>query len=593
MKTNDKIKKLRKKMKENGVNCYIVNTADPHMSEYLHEYYQTRAFLTGFTGSQGTALVSMDKALLWADGRYFIQAENQIMDSEFSLMKMMTPGFPSLEEWLKENLKDGTTLAFDGKNYSEEGFERIESLFKGKNIKIKTDFDFMTEIWEDRPSPPFGETFVLEEKYAGKSVKDKLTEVRERLKKDGASHFVIGSLDDIAWLFNIRGRDVKNNPVIISYALVSMDVAVLYVDPKKLTDEVVKHLKDSGVKTKGYTKIFDDVKKLGKKDKVQLDKSRINHNLYSSIPSDVKIIPKTDITTILKANKNKTEIENQKIAYIKDGVALTKFFKWLEENLSSGKVTEKVASEKLLEFRKEGDLFIEDSFDTISAYGPNAAMMHYSPDTGNNATLQEKSYYLVDSGGQYFNGTTDITRTVALGELTQEEKEDYTLTLKGLIDLTMTKFLKGTTGEQLDIISRRPLWQRGVDYKCGTGHGIGFLLNVHEGPHRIANVVRNPVAFEIGMVTSIEPGVYKEGKHGIRIENVVAVKKEVETESGEFYAFDTLTMVYIDTKPIIKELMDEESIEWLNNYHKEVYEKLSPYLNDDEKAFLKEKTTEI
>lgn len=593
MKINDKINKLREKMKENGVDCYIVNTADPHMSEYLHEHYQTRAFLTGFTGSQGTAIVTMDKALLWADGRYFIQAEKQIKGSEFSLMKIATPGYPTLEDWLKDNMKDGMTLAFDGKNYSEDGFNRIESLFKDKDIKIKTDVDFIGELWENRPAPPFGETFVLEEKYAGKSVKEKLSEVREKLNKNEASYLIIGSLDDIAWLFNIRGRDVKNNPVMISYALISMNTATIYIDPKKLTDEVNKHLKDSGVETKGYQDIFNDVKKFGKEDKVQLDKSRINHNLFSNISNSIKIINKPDPTNLLKAEKNNTEIENLKTAYIKDGIALTKFFKWLEENVPSGNITEKIASDKLLEFRKEGELFIEDSFDTISAYGSNAAMMHYSPDTGNNATLKEKGYYLVDSGGQYLNGTTDITRTVALGELSQEEKEDYTLTLKGLIDLTMTNFLKGTTGEQLDIVSRRPLWQRGVDYKCGTGHGIGYLLNVHEGPHRIANVVRNPVALEIGMVTSIEPGVYKEGKHGIRIENVVAVEKRVETDSGEFYGFNTLTMVYIDTKPIVKELMDKESIDWLNNYHKEVFEKLSPYLNEEEKAFLKEKTTEI
>lgn len=592
MNTNEKLKKLRKLMEEHAIDAYIVNTADPHLSEYVHDHYKTRVWISGFTGSAGTALITKDKALLWADGRYFIQAEAQIKDSEFELMKIATPGYPKMEDWLVQNLKKGNTVALDGLNYSQSGYEALTEKLSSFDISVNADVDLIGEIWEDRVSLPCGKTFILDEKYTGRSASEKLQAVREKMTSEGANGYVIGSVDDIAWLFNVRGSDVPNNPVVISYALITQESALIFVDREKLTKEVRKYFKANGVEIRPYEGIFNRVKKLGRNAVVFLDKSSINHRLFASLPRGCKVIAKTNITTNLKAIKNETEIENQRIAYVKDGVALVKYFIWLEENVKKGTVTENNGTAKLLEFRKQGELFREDSFDTISAYGSNGAMMHYSEESGNNATLREESFYLVDSGGQYLNGTTDITRTIMMGEPTEEEATDYTLTLKGLIDLSSMKFLYGVTGHSLDAVCRAPLWQIGSDYKCGTGHGIGFMLNVHEGPQRIATV-HSPVPLEKGMITSVEPGVYKQGKYGIRIENAIVVQEDQKTDSGQFMSFETLTRVPIDTKAVKKELLGKCATDWLNEYHKKVYEDLSPYLNESEREWLKEKTKAI
>lgn len=592
MNTNDKLKQLRKLMEEHAIDAYIVNTADPHLSEYVHEHYKTRVWISGFTGSAGTALITKDNALLWADGRYFIQAEAQIKDSEFELMKIATPGYPKLEDWIVQNLKKGSTVAFDGLNYSQSGYEGLVEKFSAFGISVNADLDLIGQIWSDRPSLPCGKTFILDEKYTGRSAADKLQTVREKMTSEGADSYVIGSVDDIAWLFNVRGSDVPNNPVVISYALITQDSTLIFVDRDKLTKEVRKYFKANGIEVRPYEGVFKRVKKLGRNAVVYLDKTSINHRLFASLPRGCKVISKTNITTTLKAIKNETEIANQRIAYVKDGVALVKYFIWLEENVKKGIVTENIGTAKLLEFRKQGELFREDSFDTISAYGPNGAMMHYSEESGNNATLREENFYLVDSGGQYLNGTTDITRTIMMGEPTDEQVTDYTLTLKGMIDLSAMKFLYGMTGHSLDAVCRAPLWQIGSDYKCGTGHGIGFMLNVHEGPQRIATV-HAPVPLEKGMITSVEPGVYKQGKYGIRIENAIVVQEDVKTDSGQFMRFETLTRVPIDIKAVKKELLGKSATEWLNEYHKKVYEDLSPYLNESEREWLKEKTKAI
>jgi len=594
MSTNDRIENLRCLMKERGIKAYIIPTYDPHQSEYLADYYKTRVWISGFTGSAGTVVVTEDQAILWADGRYWIQAENQIAGSEIKLFKMGVPGVPNYMEWLKESLNNKDTVGFDGKIFPQSDFLELEKLLKDKEIKFIEDYDLIGELWEDRPPLPKSKAFVLDVKYAGKSAKEKIEEVRKEMDKKGVDYFLLGSLDDIAWVYNIRGNDVACNPVIISYALISKERAWLFVDKSKIDDKVRKCLDENGIEVEDYEKVIDYVKNMEEDSKVFLDSSRINRWLYKSIPDGCEIVEGTNITTELKAIKNPIEIENQKKAYIKDGVALVKFFYWLDKNVGKVKITEVSAAEKLEEFRRQQEGFIEPSFDTIAAYKENAAMMHYKAEEGkSNYELKNEGMFLVDSGGQYLEGTTDITRTVVLGPITEEEKRDFTLTLKGHINLISARFLYGVTGTHIDVLSRYPLWQEGLDYKCGTGHGVGYLLNVHEGPHRISTAI-NSVKLEKGMVVTIEPGVYKAGKYGIRIENVAVVDEDIETEyGGKFMKFEVLSYVPIDLEAIDVNMLTEKEREWLNNYHQMVYDKLSPYLEEEEKNWLRNETRKI
>lgn len=592
MSINKRVNELRQLMKDRGITAYIVPTADPHQSEYVADYYNSRAWISGFTGSAGTVVITEDKAILWTDGRYFIQAENQLKGSEYELFKMGIPGFPNYMEWLNDNLKDGDTIGFDGRVFGQSDFEKLEKKIADKDIKFIDQYDLVGELWIDRPEIPKGDTFIHEVKYTGLTTKEKIEKVRSEMKEKQVDYFLIGSLDDIAWLYNIRGKDVPQNPVIISYGLVSMDKAYLFVDNNKINKDVEDFLKENQVIIKEYEEVAEIVNDIEEDSTIILDKSRINRWLYNNIPKGCKILDEMDITTKLKGIKNEIEIENQRNAYIRDGVALTKFLYWLDSNIGKMEISELSAQEKLDSLRKEQDLFIDLSFGTISAYGANAAMAHYSASEDSNAILEPKGFYLVDSGGQYLDGTTDITRTIALGDITDEEKRDFTLTLKGHINLSDAKFLEGTNGYQLDTICRYPLWQEGLDYKHGTGHGIGFLLNVHEGPHRIASAP-NDIALEKGMIVSIEPGVYKAGKHGIRIENIVVVDKGIKTESGQFMKFETLSFAPIDLDAIDVSLLTKREKEWLNNYHKDVYNKLSPYLTHVEKEWLSEKTRSI
>ncbi len=592
MTINERVKKLRSLMKDRGMAAYIVNTSDPHQSEYVADHYKGRIWISGFTGSAGTVVITEKEAILWTDGRYFIQAEKELEGSEYKLFKIAIPGFPTYTEWLRDNLKNGDSLGFDGKVFAESSVENLEKELKEKDIKLMDEFDLVGEIWEDRPSLPKEAAFLHELKYTGKTGKEKIEEVRNHMVKQGIDYFLVGSLDDIAWTYNIRGKDVLNNPVVISYGLISMDRAYLFVDKGKISSQIESYLKENGVEVAGYDEVVDYVKSIEKNATVYIDKNRINRWLYKAIPNECKIINGIDITSKLKAIKNPTEIENQKNAYIKDGVALVKFLYWLDKNVGDTTVTEISAQNKLLEFRQEQEGFIEPSFGTISAYKGNAAMMHYSASDKSNAEIKKEGLYLVDSGGQYFDGTTDITRTIVMGPITEEEKRDFTLTLKGHINLSNARFLYGATGHSLDVLARYPLWQEGIDYKCGTGHGVGFLLNVHEGPHRIA-MVANTVVLEKGMIVSIEPGVYKEGSHGIRIENIVVVEEDIKTDSGQFMKFETLSFVPIDLEGVDVSLLSERERAWLNDYHKEVYDKLSPYLKDEEKVWLKEETRSI
>lgn len=592
MEVNNKLRKLRELMEERGITAYIVPTSDPHQSEYVADCYKSRTWISGFTGSAGTVIITKDKAILWTDGRYFIQAEDELKGSEFQLAKMGDPGVPTTTQWLRDNLNDGDCIGFHSKVFSQSEIEKIKNFMGDKKISIIDEFDLIGEIWIDRPAIPKGETFIHDVKYAGLTTKEKLEKVRKEINRLNADYFLIGSLDDIAWLYNIRGNDVPSNPVVISYALVSMDNSYLFVDKDKISKDVEMSLMENGVEVQSYEDIIHFIRNIKIDSKVILDKSRINGWLYNGIPKECEIENQMDITTKLKGIKNSVEIENQKNAYIKDGVALTKYIYWLDKNIGAIEITEISGSNKLEEFRKEQDLFLEPSFSTISAYGVNAAMAHYSATEISNAKLKPEGLYLVDSGGQYLDGTTDVTRTIALGQISEEERKDFTLTLKGHINLSNAKFLKGTNGYQLDIICRYPLWQEGLDYKHGTGHGIGFVLNVHEGPHRIASVP-NDIVLEKGMIISIEPGVYKFGKHGIRIENIVVVDDYMETESGQFLGFETLSLVPIDLDAIDVSLLTETEKQWLNDYHEEVYSKIGPFLTEEENAWLKHKTRSI
>lgn len=590
--TINRLEALRNLMKDRGLDAYIEPTSDPHQSEYVADHYKGRAYLTGFTGSAGIAVVTMDEAILWTDGRYFIQAENQIRDTGFVLYKMNTPGYPTYKQWLLEKLNKGATIGLNGKIVSQGFVESVLDDLDKIEPMIYDGEDLVGIIWENRPELSKNKLMCLDVKYAGESASDKLTQIREEMKDLGADYFLLGSLDDIAWLYNIRGGDVKCNPVVMSYALISHDTAILYLDMDKLSDEAAVLLGEQGIKCRQYDLVAEDLSSINKDRSIVLDKEKINRWLFSSIPEDCTIIEKPNLTTLPKGVKNKTEIENQRLAYIKDGVALTKFFHWLHDNLGKIEITEMDASVQLLQFREGMEDFIEPSFETIAAYGPNAAMMHYSATEDNNAVLGKRGLFLLDSGGQYLNGTTDITRTIALGDLTPEEKRDFTLVLKGHINLISARFLQGSSGHALDVLARHPLWMEGEDYKSGTGHGVGYLLNVHEGPHRIASMP-NSVALEPGMVVTIEPGIYKEGKHGIRTENVVVVKEDIKTDSGQFYSFDMLSWCYIDTSCVDKELLTPNEVEWLNNYNNNVYEKLSLHLDEDVKAWLRVKTREI
>ena len=583
-----KLKKLRDVMKKYNINYYIIPSADPHQSEYVAEYYRGRAEVSGFTGSAGTLLVGEKEAKLWTDGRYFIQAAEQLQGTGIDLMKMATPGYDTINQWIEKNIKENETLGFDGSCYSTNQYKELLKIAKKNNFNINMDKDLLEEIWNDRPSLPEDKIFVHDEKYCGKSVKEKLNEVRKYMKKNEVQNYLLTSLDDIAWLFNIRGNDILFNPVALSYAIITENEAKFYIKKTKVNDEVQSALKEQEVDIYEYNEIEEHVKKFN--GNTLIDPVKVNAKLYSLL--SCTIIEKLNITTNLKAIKNEIEIANFENAHIKDGVAMVKFIKYLKDNIGKEKITEISASKKLSELRSQGELAKGDSFGTIAGYKEHAAMMHYSATPESDYELKPQGLFLVDSGGKYLDGTTDITRTFVLGKITEEEKRDFTLVLKGHINLAKAKFLKGSTGCNLDVLARGPLWQYGLDYKCGTGHGIGFFLNVHEGPQSI-RPNGNTVPLEPGMMLTNEPGVYKQGKFGIRTENVMVVVKDEINDCGEFYKFDTISYCPIDLNGVKVELLNDDEKEWLNNYHKKVYDKLSPYLNEEEKELLKIETREI
>lgn len=586
---------LRVKMKETGVDACLIPTSDFHGSEYVGDYFKCREYISGFTGSAGTLVVTLDEAGLWTDGRYFLQAAKQLSGSGITLMRERQPGVPSIEEYLKTTLKKGETLGFDGRCIMAEYADTLITQLNALGVAVRTDIDLPGAVWEKRPPLSAQAVWPLPVEYAGESSESKIKRVREFLSEKKAQYLLLTSLEDIAWLLNMRGNDVESTPVILSYLLLGQQEIIWYVQEECLSEKIKILLEMQGIKNAPYAQIYEDVKKLPEEASVYsvyYDKAAVNTALVSALPEKVKKIEGVNPILLFKAKKNPVEVENERKAHIKDGVAVTKFIYWLKKNVGKQKVTERTAAAKLEEFRMAQENYIEPSFAPIIAYKEHGAIVHYSATKESDAEIQPESFVLADTGGHYLEGTTDITRTIALGTLTQEEKEMYTTVLKGHIQLETARFLQGCSGQSLDILARTPLWEKGLDYNHGTGHGVGYLLSVHEGPnsfrYRPSVNGRNDCILEEGMITSDEPGIYLEGKFGIRLENMIICQKDVENEYGSFLCFDSLTLVPFDLSAIILEELSIKERRWLEQYHKKVFETIAPYLTEEETEWLKE-----
>lgn len=583
----ERLMKLREEMNKEGMQAYIIPTSDFHETEYVSEYFATRKYMSGFTGSAGVLVVLLDKAGLWTDGRYFIQAANQLADSGIDLMKQGQEDTPSIEEYIATNLTQGSVVGFDGRVMNVNDANKYKQAFMMHDIKMVTDKDLVGRIWDDRPALPCTETFHYDEKYAGKSISEKLTQVREAMKGYNCRSHIVTKIDEIAWLYNLRAHDVPHFPVALAYTIIKENDAMIYIDASRLDEESKTLFAQNHIQVKDYEAIYEDVKTL--EGPVLVDGNFVNSKIVYSL--NTEIVYAQDPIVLLKAMKNETELANTRNAHIKDGVACTKFMYWLMQNVNNG-ISEMSAQEKLQELRKEQADYLEDSFNTICAYKEHAAMMHYSSNEETNVELKPEGMLLVDSGGQYLDGTTDITRTFVLGSITEEEKKWFTLALKGHIRLEKANFLYGCRGLNLDILARGPLWDLDMDYQCGTGHGVGHLSNVHEAPNgfrwKIVPERNDSCVLEEGMITSNEPGVYVEGEFGIRHENEMVVVKGNKNFYGQFMHFETLTFVPFDRKGIDKSLLSEDELAWLNDYHASVYEKISPFLTNEEAEWLKE-----
>lgn len=587
----EKLAAIRELMKNEGVDAYIIPSADPHISEYLPDFYKSIPFVTGFTGSVSTVVITQDFAGLWADSRYFVQAEAQLKDSGFELVKLRAQGMPEYIEWLGDHLQQGGKVAFDEKTVSVTLGLLLAQQLAFKEIKFQHS-DYVGQIWQNRPALPAEPAFLLSEEVVGQSVQSKLAVIRMSLAKQHANYHLVSSLDDMAWIFNLRGQDVGYNPVVLSFALISDSDVKIYIDKYKLSAEDQQTLANQGVTMLAYDLLASDLQQLPSSSRILIDPKRNCYYMYKQLTKGIKILLETNPSTHLKAIKNEVEIANTRKAMMKDGAAMTKFFKWLRENIGKVEITELSAAEVLKNFRAQQEGFVGESFNTIAGYKAHGALPHYAATPESNVTVEADGLFLVDSGGQYQYGTTDITRVIPMGNNTEEESTDYTLVLKAMIEGCKARFPKGTCGYQIDAITRKPMWEYALNYGHGTGHGVGYYLNVHEGPH-VFNASATPIPVELGTITSIEPGIYRIGKHGIRIENLVLTVKDESNEFNEFYAFESLTLAPIDTTLVKKELLETSHISWLNNYHQQVYEKVSPLLNEEEKAFLKEMTKPI
>ena len=586
----ERLQNLRAKMQENGVQAYIIPTSDFHETEYVSDYFACRKYMSGFTGSAGTLVVLADQAGLWTDGRYFIQAQAQLQDTGIALMKMGQPETPSIEDYICQNLSKGSKVGFDGRVINYMDYKRYHAIFNSHQIDIVANLDLVNEIWQDRPALPATKTFHYALRYAGVSMEDKLAQVRQAMTREGCASFIITKIDEIAWLFNIRAHDIPHFPVALAYATIEKEKATLYIDASRLDDESKALFAQNQISVKLYNSIYEDVCSL--QGPVLVDPHFVNSRLALLVQE--KLVEAIDPIVLMKAQKNATEIENTKWAHIKDGVACTKFMYWLKKNVKSQEITECSAQDQLKQYRKEQENYLEDSFNTICAYKEHAAMMHYSSTPETDVTLKPEGMLLVDSGGQYLEGTTDITRTFVLGKISEEEKHWFTLAMRSHIRLAKAHFLYGCRGLNLDILARGPLWDEDMDYQCGTGHGVGHLSNVHEAPNgfrwRIVPERNDSCVLEEGMIQSDEPGVYKEGEFGIRHENELLVVKGTKNFYGQFMHFEPLTFVPFDLDGIDQSKMTQDEIEWLNAYHAQVYDTLQPYLNDEEKDWLKNAT---
>lgn len=588
----EKLSSIRTLMKEQGIDAYIIPSSDPHISEYLPEHYKCISWTSGFTGSAGTLVITLDFAGLWTDSRYFVQAVDQLEGSGFELVKLKVQHAAEYVNWISEKFNNGATVAFDGNLASLAVAHAIKSTLEPLNFTINGHVDLLAPIWKGRPELPKTIAYTLPISTTGQSTQSKLDAIRSELKHKRATAHLISSLDDLAWVLNIRGTDVPCNPVTLGFLFIATDKTVLFIDPSKLESKTVEELNGFGVEIQNYTDVRKTLKGLTASDRILIDPKRTCFAIYDSIPNEVEILEAMNPSTLLKAVKNDVELQHERQAMINDGVAMTKFFKWIEENVASGTLSEMSIADHLQGLRAEQPGFKDISFDTIAGYKDHGALPHYKAEEKSNYTLKPEGLLLVDSGGQYETGTTDITRVITLGNPTAEEKEDYTIVLKGTIEGSMAIYTKGTRGYQIDAITRRPIWATLRNFGHGTGHGVGFFLNVHEGPH-VINPSNVDIALETGMISSIEPGLYREGKYGIRIENLVVSKDLSSNQFGDFMEFETLTICYIATDLVEKSLLEKTHIDWLNKYNQWVYESLAPKLSAEEATWLKEKTKAI
>lgn len=591
-----RLEALRSEMKKRGITVYVVPTSDFHQSEYVGEYFKARKYMTGFTGSAGTAVITMKEAGLWTDGRYFIQAAAQLEGSGVTLFRMGEEGVPKVEEYVEEQLEKGGCIGFDGRVMDAKAGKKYAEIAEKKEGSLYVTEDLVDIIWTERPSLPAHKVWILEQEYAGMSTEEKLSQVREQMKQEGADVHILASLYDIAWLLNLRGDDIDHVPVFLSFVAVEEKQTTLFINQEILDDKVKKYLKDNQIQVEDYEKIYAYAENL-KDHKVLMSLEEVNYRIAENVQKHSQIVDAPNPSLLLKSIKNETELENTRIAHLKDAVAVTKFMYWLKTNIGKKEITEISASDYLEELRKEQEHFLDVSFDTICAYGANAAMMHYSASEESNAVLEPEGFLLVDSGGHYLEGTTDITRTFALGELSYEQKKHFTAVCRSNLNLANAKFLYGCSGINLDILARGPLWDMGIDYRCGTGHGVGHILNVHEGPNgfrwKIVQERNDSGKLEAGMITTDEPGVYLEGAYGIRLENELICVKDEKNEYGQFMKFENITYVPMDLDAILPEEMTFREKQELNEYHQMVYEKISPYLNEEERIWLKEYTRAI
>ncbi len=591
-----RLEALRSEMKKRGITVYVVPTSDFHQSEYVGEYFKARKYMTGFTGSAGTAVITMKEAGLWTDGRYFIQAAAQLEGSGVTLFRMGEEGVPKVEEYVEEQLEKGGCIGFDGRVMDAKAGKKYAEIAEKKEGSLYVTEDLVDIIWTERPSLPAHKVWILEQEYAGMSTEEKLSQVREQMKQEGADVHILASLYDIAWLLNLRGDDIDHVPVFLSFVAVEEKKTTLFINQEILDDKVKKYLKDNQIQVEDYEKIYAYAENL-KDNKVLMSLEEVNYRIAENVQKHSQIVDAPNPSLLLKSIKNETELENTRIAHLKDAVAVTKFMYWLKTNIGKKEITEISASDYLEDLRKEQEHFLDVSFDTICAYGANAAMMHYSASEESNAVLKPEGFLLVDSGGHYLEGTTDITRTFALGELSYEQKKHFTAVCRSNLNLANAKFLYGCSGINLDILARGPLWDMGIDYRCGTGHGVGHILNVHEGPNgfrwKIVQERNDSGKLEAGMITTDEPGVYLEGAYGIRLENELICVKDEKNEYGQFMKFENITYVPMDLDAILPEEMTFREKQELNEYHQMVYEKISPYLNEEERDWLKEYTRAI